>query len=143
VPRIKLEIPEKILASISVAVRITDINYGNHVGNDAFVAIIHEARVQWLAKNNFTELDIEGIGIIMSELAVEFKNESFYGDTIEVKISIGETTRVGFELYYQLFTERENKSILLTNAKTGMVCYNYTEKKVATLPTSLKQLLEN
>ena len=53
--RIKLTVPEKnILTAVLIPVRIGDINYGNHLGNDAFVSIIHEARVQWLRQNNYT-----------------------------------------------------------------------------------------
>lgn len=140
-PRIKLEIPERIIATFKIPVRISDINYGNHVGNDAFVSIIHEARIQWLDQYSYTELSIEGIGLIMGNLLIEFKNESFYGDMIEVKIYIGETTRVAFELYYQLFALRSNETILLATAKTGMVCYDYKSKKVATIPEKLLSIL--
>ena len=139
--RIKLEIPGQIIASFNIPIRIADINYGNHVGNDAFVSIIHEARMQWLNQYGYTELKIEGIGLIMSDLAIEFKNESFYGDTVEVKIGAGEISRVGFELYYQLFAIRNNETILLANAKTGMVCYDYDAKKVAAIPEKLKTIL--
>src|ERR1700744_1862258 len=101
-PRIKIEFPENILTSVAIPVRISDINYGNHVGNDSFISIIHEARLQWLQKHQVSELNIGGVGLIMNDLAVEFKNESFYGDIIEIKISAGELSKVGFELYYQL-----------------------------------------
>ena len=139
--RIKLEIPGQIIASFNIPIRIADINYGNHVGNDAFVSIIHEARMQWLNQYGYTELKIEGIGLIMSNLAIEFKNESFYGDTVDVKIGAGEISRVGFELYYQLFAIRNDETILLANAKTDMVCYDYDAKKVAAIPEKLKTIL--
>ncbi|MEI9935244.1 MAG: RdgB/HAM1 family non-canonical purine NTP pyrophosphatase [Ferruginibacter sp.] len=140
--RIKIEFPENIITSIIIPVRITDINYGNHVGNDAFVSIIHEARLQWLKQNHLSELDItDGAGLIMSDLAIEFKNESFYGDIIEVKLATGEVSRVSFELYYQLSTSRNNQIILLAIAKTGMVCYDYATKKVAAIPEKLKACL--
>lgn len=140
--RIKIDIPEKILASFHIPVRIADINYGNHVGNDAFVSIIHEARMQWLKLYDYTELKIDGVGLIMSDLAIEFKSEAFYGDMVEVKLGAGEISRVGFELYYRLFAKRDNESILLANAKTGMVCYDYDAKKVAAIPEKLKAILE-
>ncbi len=130
------------MASIPVPVRIADINYGNHVGNDAFVSIIHEARMQWLKQYGYTELNMEGIGLIMSDLAIEFKNESFYGDLIEVKLSAGEISRVGFELYYRLFAKRNDEHILLANAKTGMVCYDYDAKKITAVPEKIKAILE-
>ena len=139
-PRVKIDLPEKFLAiSINIPVRITDINYGDHVGNDSLVAIIHEARMQLLQLHGFTELDIEGVGLIMSDLLVEFKNESFYKDIIDVKIGSSNISKISFELYYQLTTLRNNKEIFIANAKTTMVCYDYELKKVAALP---KQLIE-
>jgi acyl-CoA thioesterase FadM len=113
------------------------------VGNDAFVSIIHEARMQWLKQYDYTELKIEGIGLIMSDLVIEFKSESFYGDIVEVKLGAGEISRVGFELYYRLFAKRTDENILLANAKTGMVCYDYDAKKVAAIPEKLKTILED
>jgi YbgC/YbaW family acyl-CoA thioester hydrolase len=140
--RIKIDIPEKTIGIFTIPVRIADINYGNHVGNDAFVSIIHEARMQWLKQYDYTELKIEGIGLIMSDLAIEFKSESFYGDVVEVKLAAGDISRVSFELYYQLSAKRNDEIILLANAKTGMVCFDYDAKKVAAIPEKLKQILE-
>lgn len=129
------------MATCVIPVRIADINYGNHVGNDAFVSIIHEARMMWLKQYGYTELNMEGMGLIMSDLAIEFKNESFYGDLIEVKLSAREISRVAFELYYRLFAKRNDEHILLANAKTGMVCYDYDAKKVIAVPEKLKAIL--
>ena len=140
-PRIKLEIPENKIAVLSIPVRITDINYGNHVGNDAFVSIIHEARMQWLQQHGYTELNIEGTGLILADLIVEFKSEAFYGDIIEIIISVGEISKVSFELFHQLSATRNEKNILLALAKTGMVCYDYGIKKVIRIPERLKGIL--
>jgi acyl-CoA thioester hydrolase len=140
--RIKLEIPEKIIGTFVIRVRISDINYGNHVGNDAFVSLVHETRVQWLQQYGYTELSVEGIGLIMSDLALEFKSESFYGDVVELILGVDDISRVGFDLYYQLFAKRNTGNILLAYAKTGMVCYDYKAKKVAPVPEKLKAILE-
>jgi len=140
--RIKIDLPGNEIAKLSIKVRIGDINYGNHVGNDAFVSIIHEARLQWLQQYNFTEIDIAGTSLIMSDLAFEFKNESFYGEEIFITLSAGEITRVSFDLFYQLITTRNNETILLARAKTGMVCYDYQNKKVTTVPEVLRTMLQ-
>lgn len=140
--RIKIDIPENIIATINLKVRVSDINYGNHVGNDAFVSLIHEARIQWLQQNDFTELDAEGTGLIMSDLAFEYKTESFYGDQIAVSISAGEISRVSFELFYQLTTIRNDQYLLLAKAKTGMVCINYQTKKLTAVPPGLRKVLQ-
>lgn len=134
--RIKLNIPEKKIFATAIPVRITDINYGNHLGNDALVSIIHEARMKWLASGNYTELNIEGAALIMADLAVEYKGESYYGDVLQVVLAVDEISKVSFDLYFEITTVREEKNIPVANAKTGMVCYNYEAKKVSSLPES-------
>ncbi len=141
--RVKLIVPEKKIFIAEITVRITDINYGNHLGNDSLVGIIQEARMQWLATNNFTELNIAGAALIMADLAVEYKAESFYGDKLFIAIAIGEITRVGFELYYEITTTRNAKKIVIANAKTGMVCFDYEVKKVVGVPEAFLKILEN
>jgi acyl-CoA thioester hydrolase len=140
--RVKLEIPVDKIFTIGIKVRISDINYGNHVGNDALVSIIHEARMQWLSHNNFTELNIGDAALIMVDLAVEYKAESFYGDTLNVAISIGEITKISFEIFYEITTTRNDKKILIANAKTGMVCFDYETKKVTRVPNAFLTVIE-
>ncbi|MES2850510.1 MAG: thioesterase family protein, partial [Bacteroidota bacterium] len=139
--RIKIEMPSVKLTELKIPVRITDVNYGNHVGNDAFVSIIHEARLQWLKQKGYSELNFAGTGLIMGDLFVEFKNESFYGDIISVSLFTGEISRVSFELYYQLTTERNTVTILLANCKTTMICFDYNIKKPVSLSEEAKNVL--
>ncbi len=140
-PRIKIDTPETIIASIEIPVQITNINYGNHVGNDSFVAIIHEARVQWLKEHDFSELNVAGTSLIMGGLAIEFKSEAFYGDVLKIEISCGEITRVSFELFYTISTKRNDNIILIANAKTDMVCFDYGNKKVTAVPDIFRNIL--
>lgn len=139
--RLKIELPQKRLASVSIPVRITDINYGNHVGNNSLVEIIHEARMQFLRQYEFTEMEAGGSSLIMSELAVEFKNESYYKDDLEVKLFVGEISRVSFELFYSISVIRDSLSTVIANAKTGMVCFDYSQRKVTAIPEKLKKIL--
>jgi acyl-CoA thioester hydrolase len=141
--RVKLTIPDIKIFTTDITVRITDINYGNHVGNDALVSIVHEARMQWLVSHNFTELDIAGTALIMADLSIEYKAESFYGDILNIAISIGEITKISFEIFYEVTTTRNDKKILIANAKTGMVCFDYEARKVTSVPESFSKLITN
>ena len=141
--RLQLQLPQTLLATISIPVRITDINYGNHVGNNSIVEIIQEARVQFLQQNGFTELDVAGSSLIMSELQGEYKNESFYKDRLDIDLYCGEISKVTFELYYKISTKRDQKTIVIALAKTGMVCYDYNIKKITNLPGELKAVLNS
>jgi acyl-CoA thioesterase FadM len=60
--RIKLQLPQQFIFSTLIPVRITDINYGNHVGNDAILSLLHEARMQFLNKAGYTELEFGCVG---------------------------------------------------------------------------------
>jgi acyl-CoA thioester hydrolase len=139
--RVKLDIPQNKIFATDIPVRITDINYGNHVGNDALVSIVHEARMQWLAHNKYTELNLAGAALIMADLAIEYKAESFYGDALNVAISIGEITKISFEIFYEITTTRNDKKILIANAKTGMVCFDYEARKVMSIPEQFLKFL--
>jgi acyl-CoA thioester hydrolase len=139
--RIKLTLPESFSFSASIPVRITDLNYGGHVGNDAILSLLHEARVQYLQSLHFTELDFAGTSLIMSDVAIEFKNELFYGSELKVYVTAGDFTKAGFDLYYELLIDRDGKEVTIAVAKTGMVCFNYTTRKVSPIPPEALQVL--
>jgi acyl-CoA thioester hydrolase len=137
--RIKLTIPTEFSFNTKIPVRITDINYGNHLGNDAVLSIIHEARMQFLNSLGYTELDFAGMGLIMSDVAIEFKGEAFYGDVLKTYVTAGDLSRVGFDLYYKLVKNEKEEVVAL--AKTGMICFDYNNRKVATIPTEAVEKL--
>ena len=93
--RIKIAIPEQFSFSCQIPIRISDINYGGHVGNDTILTIVHEARMQFLKSLDFTEMDFGGKGMIMADAAIEFKNELFYGETIITSVAVTEISKTG------------------------------------------------
>lgn len=141
--RIKIDIPDNFSFSTSIPIRITDINYGNHLGNDAVLSIIHEARMQFLKHYGLSELNFDGAGLIMSDAAIEFKNEGFYGETIVAYVTAGEFTKVSFDLFYKLTKQVGDKEVIMALAKTGMICYNYGTKKVVAVPEEAKNKLSS
>ncbi|HUS03552.1 MAG TPA: hypothetical protein VMY77_17550, partial [Chitinophagaceae bacterium] len=57
-----------------------------------------------------------------------------------VKIAGGDIAKVSFELFYRLSVVRDNQQIIIANAKTTMVCYDYKLKKVVSIPQKLKDI---
>lgn len=135
--RIRIELPEQFTFSTKIPIRITDLNYGGHVGNDTVLSLIHEARVQFLKHFDYDELNLDGVSLIMSDAAIEFKAETFYGDVITAFVAATNFSRVGFDLYYKLMKEET----LVSTAKTAMICYNYESKKVVSIPGKVKEKL--
>lgn len=140
--RIKITIPSATYFRVFLSVRITDLNYGNHVGNDAIVSLLHEARIQWLQQGGYDELQFAGHSLIMAGLSVEFLKESFYGDILQIDISCGEISAAGFELYYHLQCDREGKLTSIAKAKTDMVSFDYPLRKVMPLSNEAKAFLQ-
>jgi acyl-CoA thioester hydrolase len=139
--RVKLDLPATFSSSIRIPVRIQDVNYGGHVGNDAIVSIMHEARIQFLQNAGCKEMDPGGTSLIMADLSTVYKGEGFAGDIFDVAVAAGEYCPFGFDLFYRITTIREGKTILIAEAKTGMVCFDYTLRKVAKLPADMKEKL--
>ena len=133
--RIKIDLPAKFSFSTSIPIRITDINFGGHVGNDTILSIVHEARAKFFTHLGYTELDFGGSGTIMSDVAIEYKDQIYYGDEVLASIAVGEITKVAFDLFYKLEKRSEDgRQSIVALAKTWMVCYNYELKKVAAIP---------
>jgi acyl-CoA thioester hydrolase len=132
--RIKINLPENFTFSTTLAVRITDLNYGGHVGNDSFFSLIHEARLQFLKYHGYSELSFAGMGLIMADAAIEFKKELNYGDTIKISVTADEFDKLGFDLYYLLEVKVDGKMVIAGKAKTGMRCFDYANKKSVSVP---------
>jgi acyl-CoA thioester hydrolase len=141
--RIRIIMPEHFSFSTLIPIRITDLNYAGHVGNDMVLSILHEARVQYLMHFGYQESDLSGTGLIMTDVSIEFKKELFYGDTIIASVLASEFSRVGFELFYKLETRKNGTSILVANAKTAMVCFDYGAKKVVSIPAIVVEKLKS
>ncbi|PZR28213.1 MAG: thioesterase [Citrobacter freundii] len=142
-PRIKIDMPLSFSFSTLIPVRITDINYGGHMGNDAILSLIHEARMQFLRSLDYTELDFGGVSLIMADVAIEFKKELFYGETVQASVTAGDISKLSFDLYYKLEKEVDGNWQTVALAKTGMVCYDYANKKVSVLPPEAKVKLSS
>ena len=130
--RIKIILPEKFNFSTFIDVRITDINYGGHLGNDSVLGIIHEARVRLLTDKGFSEVDIDGIGILMMDAVINFPSEGFYGDKLRIDVAVDEITNAGCDIYYRFVNVANDKVIV--KAKTNIAFYNYESKKVTKTP---------
>jgi acyl-CoA thioester hydrolase len=139
--RIKIEIPEEFFFSCTIPVRITDINYGGHVGNDKILSVAHEARMQYLKSIGYSEMEFDGVGTIMADAAIEYKNEIFYGDNIKVSVRALNITKIGFDLIYKLEVETNDRKKIVALIKTGMICFDYEKKKITAMPEEAKKKL--
>lgn len=136
--RVKIDLPDQWHFTTDIPIRITDLNYGRHVGNDTMLALLQEARVQWLRRMRYaSELLAEPVGLILVDLAVRFKAELAYGDVVTVKLAVREQTRRGFELVYEV--TKDGGATEVARATTGFVFFDYAARRLAEAPAEFAQ----
>jgi len=139
--RISIDLPEEFIFTTELTVRASDLNYGGHVGNDSILTLFQEARILFYRHMGFkSELNIEGsVGQLMSDAAVVYKSESFLGDELVIQIAVADFNKYGFDLLYKMSNKQTGKEV--ARGKTGIVCFDYEKRKVASVPEVLKTKL--
>jgi acyl-CoA thioesterase FadM len=138
--RLRLSLPEHLPFATDLPVRITDINYGGHMANQALLGMMHEARMQFLHHYGYTELSLEGVSLIMADSAIVYLGEAFYGDDLRFELGPGDFSRRGFDLFYRMSCPERAQNI--AHAKTAMVCFDYERRQVQSLPEAFRQRFE-
>lgn len=136
--RVKLQLPEHINFTTEIDIRISDINYGGHLGNDSVLSLIHESRIRLLADKGFSEIDVDGVGIIMIDSIIVYSSEGFYGDKIRIDVSVDDISSTGCDIFYRLVNSKTDKEI--SKAKTGIVFFDYNTKKITRTPKKFLEL---
>ena len=130
--RIKLKDCDNYIYSTSIKVRITDLNYGDHVGNEMMLVYAQQARVDFLNSLGYGELTLAGKGIIVVDAAVIYKAEVQAGELLNIALAIDDLTSIGFDFYYNITNAKTNR--VVARVKTGILCFDYSTKKIAPIP---------
>jgi len=136
-PRVKLLPKESYAFTTEISVRVTDLNYGGHLGNDTLLSLIHEARVEFLTSYGYSEMDCGGVSLIMGDTAIVYKAEAYAGDVLQFEIITDEVTRSGFRIFYRVTRKKDGTVIALV--ENGMVCYDYKKKEIRTVPEAVNK----
>ena len=117
--------------STSIPFRITDHNYGDHVANNVFVEYLHEGRVQFLSSLGYSEKNLEGVGLTLSELCVKYTKQAYYPDTLKLDISATNFRPTRFDLFCR---GCGHSGDLLLLAKTEMAAIDVESGKPIRMP---------
>ncbi len=112
--------------------RITDLNYGGHLGNDSVLTLIHEARVRFLKSYGYSEMDVCGAGLIQADTVIVYKLEAYYGMVIDFAVTVGDFTQAACDFFYLLTDKSNGKEI--ARAKTRIVFFDYHTRKKLPVP---------
>jgi len=138
--KILIPLPKKFHYSTTTDVRITDINYAGHLGNDKVLSIIHDARMRFFNHYGYSEDNVEGLNTIMNNAAIQYKSQGFYGDRLLIEMAASDFNPYGFDVIYKITNEATGKEI--ARATTGIVFFDYTAERMQPIPEKFKKLFE-
>lgn len=99
--RILIDLPDTFVFQTELPIYIQHINYGNHLDNAQVLALASEARVRFFRSLGYRELDVEGVGIVVADAAVQYKSEVFYGEVLVFDLAPAEFGKCGFDLMWR------------------------------------------
>jgi acyl-CoA thioester hydrolase len=132
-PRVEIELPERFTFSTELEVRVSDLNYGNHVGNDGVLTVIHEARRRYLRSLGEDEIGKDGLGFVIADAALVYRAQAFYGDRLTVQVAAAEFQSRSCTFYYRV----SKGEVTVAEARTGVVCFDFKAQKAMAMPPAL------
>ena len=132
VAKIRIELPDRFGFSTPIAIYINHINYGNHLDNSALLALVSEARVRFFKSLGYSELDVEGRGIIVADAAIQYRSEAFHGEVLVFEMTAGDFSKYGCDLLYRVSEQTSVREV--ARGKTGIMFFDYSVRKPALVP---------
>lgn len=138
--RIVIDLPESFAFSTELTVYLSHINYGNHLDNALLLTLVSEARLRFFKSLGYTELDVEGVGIIVADAAVQYKSEAFHGEVLVAAMTPVDFNKYGCDLVWRLSEKESGREV--ARGKTGIVFFDYATRKMAPVPVAFRQRTE-
>lgn len=130
--RLRISLPEQFIFSTDLPLYISHINYGGHLDNALLLTVVSEARVRFFKSLGYSELDVEGLGVIMADAAVQYRSEAFHGEIMVVRMTPVDLHDKGFDLAWCLTDKASGREV--ARGKSGMLCFDYGQRKVQPVP---------
>ena len=136
--RVTLDLPKHFQFSTQLRVRVSDVNYGGHMGNDSLLSLLQEARVRFLGNYGLTELNIFGVGMIMTDTVIVYRSEAFWGETLTVSVTVTDFNKHGCDFVFLVTEKASGREV--ARAKTGIVFFDYQQRAVQKVPQAFIDL---
>lgn len=138
--RVAIALPQDFEFSTEIALLTSHINAGGHLGNDALISLLNEARARFLQSREIPEDSGEGWSVVNADLAVRYRGEGFYGDVVAVEVAAGDFHRCGFDLFYRVTERHTGRAI--AEAKTAHIVIDVVTRKALDVPLPVKARLK-
>ncbi|MEJ7136822.1 acyl-CoA thioesterase [Amphibiibacter pelophylacis] len=136
-PALRIALPAQWHFRTELPLYIEHVNHGQHLDNARLIGLVGEARVRLLRHWGYSETDVEGVGIVVRDVAAQYRAEAFYGDTLSVALAVGALRPHGFDLVWQvsaLATPERPQTREIARGRHGIVFFDYATRSKARVP---------
>jgi acyl-CoA thioester hydrolase len=122
-------------------VRFRDCDPLGHVNNAVYLTYLEQARFNhWRSLWGFgsPQLAAGRPGVILARVECDYKRPAIYGETLEIRLTVGAIGRSSFRYEYEI-VDGEGRTVLI--AQTVQVMYDYAEGKPVPIPEDIRALL--
>lgn len=132
--RIQIELPEHFEFSTKITLYLSHMNYGGHLDNALLLTIVSEARARYFQSLGHSELNIDGVGLIIADAALQYRSEAFHGEVMIVRMTAAEFSKYGCDLLWCMNEQSSRREV--ARGKTGIVFFDYSTRKMVPVPKS-------
>jgi 4-hydroxybenzoyl-CoA thioesterase len=101
------------------------------------LSIVHETRIQFLQNLGYSELNIEGLGVMMTDAVVVYSSEGFYGDVLMIEAGVIDFQATNCDFVFKLTNKATGKEV--ARVKTGIVFMNPQTRKISPMPELFRE----
>lgn len=140
-PRIQIELPVNFAFATEIPLYLSHMNYAGHLDNAALLSVVSEARTRFFQSLGYSELDVEGLGIVIADAALQYKSEAFHGEVMVVFMTTSDFSSKGCDLLWCMRDKVSQREV--ARGKTGIVFFDYAARKVAAVPDHFRARAES
>jgi 4-hydroxybenzoyl-CoA thioesterase len=137
--RIHIRLPSHFAFSTDITLYQSHLNYGGHLDNALLLTLVSEARVRFLKSLGYTELNIEGVGILVADAALQYRSEAFHGEVMVIRMGATDLSRKGFDMVWVMTEKSTQREV--ARGKTGIVFFDYAARTVVQMPDAFREKL--
>ena len=132
--RISIDLPARFTFATEIPIYINHINYGNHLDNSALLSLVSEARVRYFKAMGYSEMNVEGVGVIVADAALQYKSEAFHGEIMVIEILAEDFNKYGCDLVWKIADQATGREV--ARGKHGIMFFDYAVRKPAPVPAA-------
>ena len=123
-------------------IRFTDIDAFGHVNNATYLTYFEEARVNFFDDVIDWSYDWTKEGVIVARAEIDYVMPAHFKDEIFIYTKCSRLGTKSFDLSYQMVKFHDGKEILLADAVTVMVAFDYRSNKSIAVPEDWRTALQ-